>query len=119
MQATKPENDQNKCWFCKRNNISRTMTCDCGAATVPTNINQRKTIYRVYSFGYNSKEFLYCMRLHENLLNMAVEILQDNTLVAIRVGSDSEFAILIRDPDGRIRSFLCPNHFHPPDNDRN
>jgi hypothetical protein len=107
MRVVKLNLDQNKCWFCKQNNLSRTTTCQCGAETVPAKNEQGKTTYRIYSFGCKSKDFPSCTRLPESLFDMTVEAIQDGTLVAIRVGSDSQSAILIKDTNGDVRS--CVN----------
>jgi hypothetical protein len=105
MQAIlKPNDDYNKCWFCKKINLSTQTTCKCEAETTPTRTNVMKVVYRIYLFGCNSRYFPSCPRLHESLLDLAVQELEKGVLVSVRVGSDSQFAILIKDADGRLRS---------------
>lgn len=98
-----PTNDCNKCWFCLKNNLSQQTTCICGAKITPTRKDNNKLVYRIFSFGCRSRDFPSCQRLHESLLNVAVQALEDSVLVAVRVGSDSQFAILIKDADGKVR----------------
>ncbi|KAF2109668.1 hypothetical protein BDV96DRAFT_232238 [Lophiotrema nucula] len=105
MQATMiPYDDHNKCWFCKEKNPSQLKTCKCGAVTTPTREDDKKLVHRIFAFGCNSRYFPSCQRLHESLLDLAVQALEDSVCVAVRVGSDSQFAIYIKDADGRVRS---------------
>ncbi|OAL47542.1 hypothetical protein IQ07DRAFT_656911 [Pyrenochaeta sp. DS3sAY3a] len=105
MQAKfKPGADKNECWFCKQINFSSNTICDCKAYLTPTQATDGKLMYRIYSFGCNSAEFDSTPMYHEKLLDRAMEILEDNVLVAVRVGSDSQFAIMIKDADGTVRS---------------
>lgn len=106
MQAHEiPITDGNKCWFCLKHNPSSLTTCPCKAEPTPTKeVDGESLVYRTSTFGCHSKHFPSCQRLHEGLLDLAVEALQDGTFVAVRVGSDSEFAILIKDADGTARS---------------
>ena len=85
--------------------MSSQITCACGAATTPTQSTTGKEIvYRIYSFGCNAGSFPSCQRLHESKLDLAVQALEDGVLVAVRVGSDPQRAILIKDANGGIRS---------------
>jgi hypothetical protein len=113
MQAyIDPPVDQNKCWFCKSSNLSEQSTCKCRAETTPTRKKGKKIEHRIYSFGSNCKHFPSYQRYHECLLDQAIQvvedtILEDAVLVAVRVGSDSRYAIFIRDGNGDVRS--CTN----------
>jgi hypothetical protein len=105
MQAVlKPNDDYNECWFCKKINLSTRTTCMCKAETTPTRDDGMKVNYHIDSFGCSSRDFPSCPRLHESLLDLAVQELEKGVLVAVRVGSDSQFAILIKDADGKLRS---------------
>ena len=97
-------NDQNRCWFCKRNNPSKQLSCICRAAITSTQDQSGKLIYHTYSFGCNSKNFPSVQRLREGLLHIAVQLLEDSVLVVVRVGSISHFAIRTKDADGCVRS---------------
>jgi hypothetical protein len=117
MQAyIDPPVDQHKCWFCKSSNLSEESTCTCGAETTPTRKNSKILEHRICSFGSNCKHFPSYQRYHECLLDQAIQVLEDTILedamlVAVRVGSDSRYAILISDGDGDVRS--CTNATDP------
>lgn len=68
-------------------------------------MNGQELVYRIYSFGCNSRRFPSNERLREVWFDSAVDVLAANLLVAVRVGSDSEYAILIKDEDGTIQSY--------------
>jgi hypothetical protein len=87
-----------------RNNLSKEKICKCEAETTPTFDNNGRVAYRIFSFGCNSRHFASSQRLHERLRDLAVQRLEDGVLVAVRVGSDSQFAILAKDADGTVRS---------------
>jgi len=82
------------------------MTCECQAELTPTNNGKVKISYTIYTFGCNSDWFPSSTRLHESLLDDMADILNaaTNERLAIRVGSNTHFAIYIRDLDGTIRS---------------
>jgi hypothetical protein len=102
-----PDVDQNTCWVCNHRNPSYGLICECcGAHLTPTNIEDQKQKYRIFSFGPHAYQFSACQKLHASLLEEAVQILKDETLVAVRVGVDPRFAILIKDADGTIRSTI-------------
>jgi hypothetical protein len=104
MQAEfQPPVDQNKCWFCGAHHPSNQTACRCAAQTPPTNTRGIKHVYRIYSFGCNSRWFPSSQRLHESLLEQAVQILENGVLVVVRVGSDERFTILIKDANGSVR----------------
>ena len=102
-----PTDDCNNCWVCKRRNFSPAKVClGCRAPTTPTRrMNGQELVYRIYSFGCNSRRFPSNERLREVWFDSAVDVLAANLLVAVRVGSDYEYAILIKDEDGTIRSY--------------
>jgi hypothetical protein len=107
MQAALiPTHDRNTCWFCSETNPSRTKTCVCRAELTPTYVSatNQKIVYRIFSFGYRAAQFPSHPRLHEELLNLAVQVFTDTKPAAIRVGSGSEFAIHIKDDNGTVRS---------------
>lgn len=106
MQANEiPITDGNKCWFCLKHNPSSLTTCPCEAELTPTkNLDGESLVYRISTFGCHSKHFPSSQKLHEGLFDLAVEALEDNKLVAVRVGSDSQFAISIKDANGIARS---------------
>jgi hypothetical protein len=97
--------DQNTCWVCKQRNASYSPTCErCFAPLTPTRLKSQKQKYRIFSFGPHAYKFSACRKLHASLLDEAVQILKDETLVAVRIGVDRKFAILIKDADGTLRS---------------
>ncbi|KAH9867376.1 hypothetical protein IAQ61_007968 [Plenodomus lingam] len=102
--ALNPNEDKNKCWFCKENHPSQQQTCKCGAQTIPTQDKNGKLNYRIYSFGSNVEYFPSSHRIRGNLLETVVQLLKDSVLMAVRVGCRSQSAIMIRDADGSLRS---------------
>jgi hypothetical protein len=103
LAKPQPPVDQNKCWFCRAHCPSNQMVCHCNAQTPSTNSNRNKHAYQIYSFGCNSRWFPSSQRLHESLLEQAIQILENGVLVVVRVGSDEQLAILIKDADGLVR----------------
>ena len=100
-----PDVDWNTCWVCKTYNPSYLLDCHiCEAPITPTCINHQNVAYRIFSFGSRAHQFDSCQKLHASLLEEAVQVLQDETQIAVRVGVDSECAVLIKDADGGIRS---------------
>jgi hypothetical protein len=107
MQAVLiPTHDRNTCWFCGEANPSCKTTCVCRAELTPTydSAADKEIVYRIFSFGYRAAKFPSHPRLHEELLDLAVQVFTDTKPVAIRVGSGSEFAIHIKDDNGTVRS---------------
>jgi hypothetical protein len=102
-----PDVDQNICWVCQYRNPSYGLICECCEAQLtPTCAIDQKLKYRIFSFGPHAYQFSACQKLHASLLDEAVHILKNETLVAVRVGVDPNFAILIKDANGTIRSTL-------------
>jgi hypothetical protein len=100
-----PDVDQNTCWVCKHQNASYSPSCeDCIAPLTPTLLEGQKQRYRIFSFGPQAYQFSACKKLHASLLDKAVQILREETLIAVRIGVDPKFAILIKDADGTLRS---------------
>jgi hypothetical protein len=102
-----PDVDQNTCWVCKHRNPSCALICErCVAHLTPTCFESQKLEYRIFSFGPQAYRFSTCQKLHASLLDEAVQLLKDETLVAVRVGVDPKFAILIKDANGTVRSTI-------------
>jgi hypothetical protein len=100
-----PDVDQNTCWVCNHRNASCSPTCECCFTPLtPTRLGSQKQKYRIFSFGPRAYQLSACRKLHASLLDEAVQILKDETLVAVRIGVGSKFAILIKDADGTLRS---------------
>jgi hypothetical protein len=100
----RPDADQDKCWFCGKGNTSTATECNfCYADTTPTRQGRRRVTYRIYSFGSQAKDFPRCEKQHASLLDQAVQLLDAGTLIAVRVGVDPMYAILIKDGDGTLR----------------
>jgi hypothetical protein len=86
--------------------MSKDLMCYfCHAQTTPTRDGgEQRITYRFYSFGSRANELSGCQKLHASKLQETIEILQNATeRVAIRVGVDPMFAILINDANGNIR----------------
>lgn len=98
----------NGCWFCPYQSTSPDLTCPavgCGAQQIPTtgrNLLSNSLIYNVLSFGQRADD-LHCTRLHTNWLDIAIDLFQSSTSVAVRVGVKPNFAIIIKDANGIIR----------------
>jgi hypothetical protein len=109
LAALMPTDGRNTCWFCDETNPSPNKTCVCRAQLTPTfdSITGKKISYQIFSFGSRAARFPSHPRLHEELLDLAVQVYTATKPVAVRVGSTSEFAILIKDDDGTPRS--CAN----------
>jgi hypothetical protein len=106
LATSTPTDDYNRCWFCRQRNLSTLTTCAaCKAPMTPTPSRcGRRIPYRFFSSGCNCSRFSSSPQLHEVWFDSAVCVLEQHALVAVRVGSISESAILIKDANGMIRS---------------
>ena len=101
-----PDSDVNVCWCCNQRNISTATMCStCDAHTTPTrDRNKKKVSFEFYSFGSKATGFNYTAgeRLHRTIRDSAIQALDGNALVAIRVGDTATgtMAIALRDKKG-------------------
>ncbi|KAF1958483.1 hypothetical protein CC80DRAFT_546714 [Byssothecium circinans] len=102
-----PVQFENKCWVSLFVDASCSSVCNrCTANTTPIRVGGRKVTYRIFSFGTRVDKFPGCKKLHESLLNEAVQELHDGTRVAVRVGVEPYYAIFIKDANGGVRGSI-------------
>ncbi|KAF2007397.1 hypothetical protein P154DRAFT_529033 [Amniculicola lignicola CBS 123094] len=108
MQAHRiPNVGQNKCWFCEYQNPSYAVVCGCcRAQTPPTLVDNEPVVYRIFSFGSRADGFSSSQELQSTLLKESIQTLEQESLVAIRVGVYPKYAILIKDDNGKTRSTI-------------
>jgi hypothetical protein len=100
----------NNCWRCSYKNISNATQCAIACTTngrhtvqTPTrDANSMPMSYHVLSFGQRADQ-LHCQRIHASKLDEAMHVFRSRTLVAVRVGVQPNFAIIIKDADGTNR----------------
>lgn len=71
---------------------------------MPTRNDGNDPSYRIFSFGSRAAMFSSCSRLHASLLGEAIQMLDNQGSVVVRVGVGPEAAIIVKDGDGTIRS---------------
>jgi hypothetical protein len=117
--------DYNKCWFCKDNYPSFARYCKCGVKALTChgedtnkgaqNVEAARELdYRIFSFGSNSQHFPTHSRLRAGFLDLAVEIFnEEKKLVVVRVGSNVEFSMQIKDGQGQVHTYTKLNSNEP------
>lgn len=109
----KPDTSRNTYWCCKTSNATKNTSCSsCAAETTPTlDRDDRALRYHIVSFGKRADAIPACEKSHRNLLGVAIQDFRNRPgPCALRAGVDPNFAILIKDADGTIRSTITPTN---------
>lgn len=107
VNAVPTGGDRNRYRDCKHLKLSIATTCEgCSALlTLTLDRNYQRLVYRISSFGCNSSAVPSKEWYHRMWFDSAMNIPAPNVRVAVRVVSNSEYAILIKETNGAIPSY--------------